>query len=69
MPSREEFIENMVNKSKIESMYSEPRFICPKCGGNVRQNLYNSIVLTCLPPIHQDLYECESCDYAEYIES
>ena len=39
MPSREEFIENMINKSKVESMYSEPRFICPKCGGNVRQNL------------------------------
>lgn len=40
--------------------FSEPKFKCPKCGGNVRKNL--SIVLTSYPPQYR--YDCEKCGHS-----
>ena len=40
--------------------YSEPKFKCPKCGGNVRKNL--SLVLTSYPPQYR--YDCEKCGHS-----
>ena len=50
--------------SKNEQVYrngihwSEPKFQCAECGGNVRKN--EMLVLTSFPPQYQ--YVCDDCD-------
>lgn len=47
--------------------WSDPIYPCPKCGGNMRMNMYGGRVLTSLPPIQQSEYQCEQCGFTEYI--
>lgn len=47
-----------INKDK----YSEPKYICPKCGGGMCKD--QTIILTSYP--EQYLYECNKCGYTEY---
>ena len=61
LPTREEYIKNDGSFYIDGYKYSEPKYICPKCGGNVRKNL--SIVLTTYPPKYE--YMCDSCGYSE----
>lgn len=68
MKNREEYINNIRPRSFNTITKSEPLFSCPKCGGNVRKNLNNCLCLTSNPPIYKYLYECDSCDYNEYLE-
>ena len=65
MESREEYITNHAHeKISINPEWSEPKYTCPKCDGNVRKNLVT--VFTSYPPKY--LYRCDECDYEEYME-
>lgn len=64
LPSLEEYKDSF-GKSKYSKnappIWSEPKFKCPKCGGNVRRK-ENEICPT-IPPKHT--YKCDNpdCDY------
>lgn len=62
LPSFEEFKELRADNGGWAE-WSQPLYICPKCGGKVRQ--YLGVVLTSYPPKHR--YECSNkdCDYFE----
>ena len=63
VPTREEFVVEQNLANAVLDQYSGPRYICPKCGGNMRKN--RSIVLTTYPPKFR--YECDKCDFWEII--
>ena len=69
--SREAFIkakEELKKPAPEEfGQWSDPIYPCPKCGGNMRMNMLGGIVLTSLPPIHQNKYQCDECGVTEYI--
>lgn len=69
--SRESFVKATegLNKSAHEEFkqWSDPIYPCPKCGGNMRMNMWGGRVLTSLPPIHQSEYQCDQCGFTEYI--
>lgn len=43
--------------------WSEPKYQCEKCGGNMRKNLM--MVLDSYPPKYQ--YECDTCGHVDYL--
>lgn len=57
LPTKDEYIKRK-KYSPINSGWSEPKFKCDECGGNVRRD--NSIILTTFPPLYR--YVCEDCD-------
>lgn len=61
LPTQDEYKELFATISRSNE-WSNPLYICPKCGGNVRRN--ETIVLTSNPPKHQ--YKCEKCGFCEY---
>lgn len=68
--SRECFVK-VINELKNPSpeefrQWSDPIYPCPECGGNMRMNMWGGIVLTSLPPIHQNEYQCDKCGFTEY---
>ena len=69
MISYEEYVKSLEEKSHSElgaiNTWSEPKFTCPRCGGNVRKNLL--IVCTSIPP--KFMYQCEnsSCCFTTYL--
>lgn len=69
--SRETLIKAIKAIRKTEpqavQQWSDPIYPCPKCGGNMRMNMYGGRVLTSLPPIHQHEYQCDKCGFTEYI--
>lgn len=69
--SREAFVKVIeeLNKPTPEEFrqWSDPIYPCPKCGGNMRMNMYGGRVITSLPPIRQSEYQCEQCGFTEYI--
>ena len=66
LPSLENYIkDNHHIQKQVSGMlqdYSEPKYKCPKCGGNVRKNL--TMVLTSIPPKYR--YECDKCDHVDF---
>ena len=72
MLSREEYNEKLErNQFTRTIMRSEPKYICPKCGGGMRQDLtgMGSEVLACYPPIYRNRYECDNCQFSEWLNS
>ena len=70
--NREDYIKELENNRLTETiMRSKPKYKCPKCGGGMRQDLsgMGSEVLTCNPPIYRNRYECDSCEFSEWLES
>ena len=69
--SREAFIKatGEIRKAELEEFkqWSDPIYPCPKCGGNMRMNMYGGRVLSSIPPIQQGEYQCEQCGFTEYI--
>lgn len=66
LPSKQKYIhDNLMYINSITNIgeYSEPKYKCPCCGGNMRKRL--DIILTSLPPKFQ--YECDTCDNVEYL--
>ncbi len=56
LPTKDEYIkrkDTIINSSG----WSEPKFKCDDCGGNVRKD--NTIVLATFPPVYR--YVCENC--------
>lgn len=44
--------------------WSEPKYQCEKCGGNMRKN--EMIVCASYPPKYQ--YECNTCGHIDYLD-
>lgn len=69
--SREALVKVMkeLNKPAPEEprQWSDPVYPCPKCGGNMRMNMYGGRILTSIPPIHQSEYQCDKCGFVDYI--
>lgn len=78
LPTREEYMEQF-NQKRIKMPYtippqwSDPFYICPKCGGNVRKNLWLSsnawlsTNATTNAHTYISAYQCESCRFTEYM--
>lgn len=47
----------------LNNVWSEPKYKCEKCGGNVRKNL--KIILASLPPEYE--YVCNNCGNVDYL--
>ena len=67
MKTREEYIKSLEQTKTDLYGRSEPKYKCPHCGGNVRKVLYNYVCLATYPSKEQYLYECEDCNYNEYV--
>lgn len=69
--SRDAAITAIEKSRKLERekfrQWSDPIYPCPKRGGNMRMNLTCGISLTCDPPIHKNIYQCDNCDYQDII--
>lgn len=67
LPTLEEFTKNLPHTEVInKATKSEPKYICPECGGDVRKRL--DMVLTSNPVKYR--YECDNpnCTYVAYHE-
>ena len=72
LQTREEFIKHLQterNKIRYEVVpkWSDPLYICPKCGGNVRKNLWLSPNSTTNTRTYASAYTCDSCGFTEYM--
>lgn len=67
MITREEYIESLKQKNTDSYGRSEPKYKCPHCGGNVRKLIDRCVCLASYPSKEQYLYECDDCNYNEYI--
>ena len=67
--SREAAIKDIEETRKREceefKQWSDPIYPCLKCGGNMRMNMLYGITLTCIPPIHKNIYQCDECGFQE----
>ena len=62
LPSAEEY-QKSLEQFSFNKIWSEPKYLCPKCGeGGMRRR--EDIILASYPP--QRLYKCDKCDYTEY---
>ena len=59
LPDLDEYIDQNNHQLKFPDK-SEPRFKCPKCGGNVRKVL--GVALLTYPAKYR--YECDDCEYS-----
>ena len=64
LPSKDEFVSmNSEVYNILNNVWSEPKYKCEKCGGNVRKNL--KIILASLPPKYE--YVCDNCGNVDYL--
>jgi predicted RNA-binding Zn-ribbon protein involved in translation (DUF1610 family) len=64
MLTAEQYKEEVrLSRLVVEPEWSEPKYICPKCGGYVRKNLRVALLSSPL----KYLYKCQMCDYEEYL--
>lgn len=63
LPTRDEYAEELNSFKHAFVEWSEPKYICPKCGGNMRRNEVR--VLTSNPP--KRLYQCDKCAFTEFL--
>lgn len=64
LPSKDEFVSmNSKVYNVLNNTWSEPKYKCEKCDGNVRKNL--KIILASLPPKYE--YVCDNCGNVDYL--
>lgn len=62
LPTAEEYAAMCVPAIYNTQQYSEPKYICPVCGGGMCRD--NSKVLASYPPKYE--YRCNKCGKIEY---
>ena len=62
LPTEEEYRESIAYPIGEVTIYSEPKYQCPKCGGGMCRN--ETMILMSFPPQRQ--YECNKCGYVSY---
>lgn len=63
LPSEAEYRESIATLSRFQSAeYSEPKYLCSKCGGGMCRNELE--VCACLPSKFK--YRCNQCGNVEY---
>lgn len=73
LPSMEEYLarkysRGTINTINLNDKYSEPKFKCCKCDGNMRKNLNEGIVLDSNPPQYKYEYKCDKCGDITYLQ-
>lgn len=62
LPTADEYRESIGFPYYYQREWSEPKYICPKCGGGMCK--HENIILTSNPPQYE--YQCNKCSYVEY---
>lgn len=62
LPTSDEYRRSIGVPYVHQREWSEPKYICPKCGGGMCRN--EMMVLTSNPPKYE--YRCNKCNYTEY---
>lgn len=62
LPTADEYRESIGFPYYYQREWSEPKYICPKCGGGMCR--HENIVLTSNPPQYE--YQCNKCSHVEY---
>lgn len=62
LPTADEYRESIGFPYYYQSEWSEPKYICPKCGGGMCK--HENIILTSNPPQYE--YQCNKCGNVEY---
>lgn len=62
LPTADEYRNAIGITYSYQSEWSEPKYICPKCGGGMCRN--EMVVLTSYPAQYE--YSCNKCGYVEY---
>ena len=66
----EDWINRLESEDRnIKPQWSQPIYICPKCGGGMCKNLWTCRSLTVMPSITEYEYRCdnEQCGNIEYL--
>lgn len=62
LPSADEYRNSIGAQYYYQREWSEPKYICPKCGGGMCK--HENIVFCSNPPQYE--YECNKCGHVEY---
>ena len=62
LPTADEYRKFIEDSMCYPQEWSEPKYICPKCGGGMCRN--EMVVLTSYPVQYK--YKCDKCGYVEY---
>lgn len=62
LPTADEYRKSIGVPYTYQREWSEPKYICPKCGGGMCRN--EMVVLTSYPAQYE--YQCNKCGYVEY---
>ena len=62
LPSADEYRNSIGVQYYYQREWSEPKYVCPKCGGGMCR--HETIVLASNPPKCE--YQCNQCGYIEY---
>lgn len=65
LPTREEYNEKLNPFNYALTDWSEPKYICPKCGGNMRRDETHIIASN---PIKR-MYQCDKCAFIEFLRA
>lgn len=66
----QDWINSINDEDKsIQPQWSQPMYVCPKCGGGMCKNLWTCRTLTSMPPITEYEYRCDNteCNNIEYL--
>lgn len=62
LPTADEYRKSIGCPHYYQREWSEPKYICPKCGGGMCKN--KTMVLASNPPQYK--YQCNKCGHVEY---
>ena len=62
LPTADEYRKSIGVPYYYQHEWSEPKYVCPKCGGGMCR--HETVVLTSNPPQYE--YQCNQCGYIEY---
>ena len=62
LPSADEYRKSIGVPYYYQHEWSEPKYVCPKCGGGMCR--HETVVLTSNPPQYE--YQCNQCGHVEY---
>lgn len=62
LPTADEYRKSIGVPYYYQREWSEPKYVCPKCGGGMCR--YDTIVFASNPPQYE--YQCNQCGYIEY---
>ncbi len=62
LPSADEYRKSIGVPYYYQHEWSEPKYVCPKCGGGMCR--HEIVVLTSNPPQYE--YQCNQCGHVEY---